>query len=72
MKRISDEDFKRYVKESYTYADVCRKIGWKPQGGNYKYVKKHISELSLDTNHFTMRGKSRSGMRYNEKSVEEY
>lgn len=72
MKRISDEDFKRFVEESYTYADVCRKIGWKPQGGNYKYVKKHISELSLDTSHFTMRGKSRSGMRYNEKSVEEY
>lgn len=72
MKRISDEDFKRFVGESYTYADVCRKIGWKPQGGNYKYVKKHIAELGLDTNHFTMRGIFHSGMKYNEKSVEEY
>lgn len=72
MKRISNEDFKRFVEESHTYADVCRKIGWKPQGGNYRYVKKYINELELDTSHFTMKGKSNSGVKHNEKKVEDY
>lgn len=50
---INESEFKRIVEESYTYADICRKIGWKPQGGNYKVVKKYIKELNLDTSHFT-------------------
>ncbi len=72
MKRISNEDFKRFVEESHTYADVCRKIGWKPQGGNYRYVKKYINELELDISHFTMKGKVNSGVKHNEKKVEDY
>ena len=68
MKIISNEDFKRFVEESHTYADVCRKIGWKPQGGNYRYVKKYIKELELDTSHFTMKGRINSGVKYNEKN----
>lgn len=72
MNKVSNEVFKMFVEESHTYADVCRKIGWKPQGGNYKYVKKYIKELNLDTSHFTMKGKINSGVKHNEKSVEEY
>ena len=72
MKRISNDEFKRFVKESHTYADVCRKMGWKPQGGNYRYVKKYISELKLDTSHFTMKGRINSGIKHNEKNVEYY
>ena len=74
MKNISDEDFKKIVEESHTYADVCRKIGWKPQGGNYKYVKKHIKELKLDISHFTGRASNicnRLG-HAKEKNIEEY
>jgi len=74
MKKINPEEFKKIVSESYTYADVCRKIGWKPQGGNYKYVKRYIKELGLDISHFT--GKATNiGNRLNcgnEKKVEEY
>lgn len=42
---IDKSELKKIVKESHTYADVCRKIGWKPQGGNYKFVKKYINEI---------------------------
>jgi len=72
MKNISNDDFKKFVEESHTYADVCRKIGWKPQGGNYRYVKKYINELELDTSHFTMKGRVNSGIKHNEKKIEEY
>lgn len=74
MKKVNLEDFKKYVKESYTYADVCRKLGWKPQGGNYKYVKKHIKELELDISHFTGKATNicnKLGIS-KEKDVEEY
>lgn len=69
---INESEFKEIVKNSNSYADVCRKIGWKPHGGNYKYVKKYINELELDISHFTMKGKINSGVKYNEKSVECY
>ena len=72
MSKVNLDDFKIYVKESYTYADVCRKLGWKPQGGNYRYVKKYIKELELDTSHFTMKGRINNGVKHNEKNVEDY
>lgn len=72
MSKINVEDFKKFVEESHTYADVCRKIGWKPQGGNYRYVKKYIKELNLNTTHFTMKGKINNGVKHNEKNLEEY
>ena len=74
MNKVSNEDFKRFVEESYTYADVCRKIGWKPQGGNYRYIKKYIKELGLDVSHFTGKGSNicnRLGCS-KEKNIEEY
>lgn len=67
------EKFKKYVEESTTYADVCRKIGWKPTGGNYRYVKRYIKELGLDISHFTGK-KTNIGNRLgnNEKDINEY
>lgn len=41
------------VKTSFSYADVCRKIGLKPIGSNYKTVKSKIKLYNLDTSHFT-------------------
>jgi len=72
MKKIDKEFFKEAVKESRTIADVCRKIGWKPQGGNYRYVKRYIKELNLDISHFTLKGKLTQKKKGNEKNVEDY
>lgn len=41
------------VKNSFSYAEVCRKIGLKPVGSNYKTVKSKIELYNLDTSHFT-------------------
>lgn len=41
------------VKEAYSYAEVCRKIGLKPIGGNYKTLKKKLNEFNIDYSHFT-------------------
>ena len=52
------------VKNSFSYAEVCRKIGLKPVGSNYKTVKSKIALYNLDISHFTgqrwNRGKSNS------------
>lgn len=48
-----DLDWSKIVAESYSVADVCRKIGILPVGGNFRTVKIQIQKRELDTSHFT-------------------
>lgn len=47
------ELLEKAVKNNYSYAGVCREIGLKPVGGNYKTIKSKIQLYNLDTSHFT-------------------
>ena len=49
------------VKESFSIAEVCRKIGLKAVGGNYKTVKSKIELYNLDISHFTGQGWNKGG-----------
>lgn len=50
---ISEELFKKYVRESYSCAEVMRKIGYKSIGGNARdTVNRRIQELNLDISHW--------------------
>ena len=51
--KISDEEFTKIVSESYSIAEVIRKMGRIPAGGNYAVVHQRIKTLGLDTSHFT-------------------
>lgn len=59
----SDEDLRVLVEASVTYAEVQRKLGYRPSGGIHRYLKAHIARLGLDTSHFVgqswMRGQSK-------------
>ena len=44
------------VKESNSYADVCRKLSIAPNTGAQTYITKKIKEYHIDTSHFTGRG----------------
>lgn len=46
----------RAVKETFSYRQVLSRIGLKEAGGNYKQIKKYISEYKLDISHFKGRG----------------
>lgn len=35
-RKFSKDEIEDFVKNSKTYADVCRKCGWEPRGDNYK------------------------------------
>lgn len=58
MKKRSwtDEQFISIVQESYSYAEVIKKLGLKVAGSNYDTVKRKIKELNLDITHFTGQG----------------
>ena len=50
--RYLKENFAPIVAESYSYSEVCRKIGLKDKGSNIGTVKKYIELYQLDITHF--------------------
>ena len=52
MSAKTKEEIENVVKQCYSYADVCRMLGWKPIGGNYRIVHKYIEKYGIDTSHF--------------------
>lgn len=52
-KNYTQEQFIEAVKNSYSFSGVCRILGITPKGGNLKTVKNKITQLELDTSHFT-------------------
>lgn len=56
QKKWNDESFKKAVKDSFSIAEVLRKLGLRPRGGNYKTVHIYIKKLGLNIDHFTGQG----------------
>ena len=52
----SDEEFIKYVSESFSKAQVLRKMGLVGAGGNYHTVNRRVKILGLDISHFTGQG----------------
>ncbi|QJX46297.1 HNH endonuclease [Hymenobacter taeanensis] len=53
---ISDKQFRAFVAECLSIAQVIKRLGLIPAGGNYKTVKARIEALAIDTTHFTGSG----------------
>lgn len=54
--RWNDADLRSAIVESRSYAQVIRKLGLVPAGGNYVQVQRRVLDLDLDTSHFTGMG----------------
>ena len=52
----TQEELIEAVKNSFSIAEVLRKLTKKPAGGNYKIVKFNIKKYNLVTSHFTGQG----------------
>lgn len=63
--RYLKENFAPIVAESFSYSEVCRKIGLKDKGSNISTVKKYIEQYQLDITHFTGQ-RWNKGMSYEE------
>lgn len=53
---LDENSFSDTVKHSKSIAQVIRKLGLIPAGGNYQTIKRQINLLNLDTSHFTGQG----------------
>lgn len=51
--RHTDEEFAEVVKNSFSVAEICRKLNVVVAGGNYSTIKFKIQKMGLDTSHFT-------------------
>lgn len=50
--RWTDDELTAAVAQSHSIAAVCRAVGIRAAGGNYRSIKQHIARLGLDTTHF--------------------
>jgi len=53
MKKYSENDFIKYVKNSTSISQVLKKLGLIASGGNYIIAKRRIKVLQIDISHFT-------------------
>ena len=51
--KISDEEFLKIVKNSFSIHQALSSLGLKAAGGNYETFHKRIKYLKIDTSHFT-------------------
>lgn len=63
--KYSVEEIQQIVKESYSYAELKRKLGYSGKAQSNVSVKEMISELNLDINHFTGQGWNKNNFDYN-------
>ena len=55
MKKVNytKELLEEKVKDCYSFAELCRRLGLKPEGSNPKTVRKKMDEFGVDYSHFT-------------------
>lgn len=58
MSKYTKENLEKLVKESESYSDLCRKVGIKPTGGNFRTLKYYILMFELSIGHFQNKPKS--------------
>lgn len=54
--KYTESEFIHAVATSLSIADVCRTLGLKPVGGNYKTIHSKVKKYNLDISHFTGSG----------------
>ena len=55
----TEEQYRSAAAMSRSIAEMCRKLGLAPRGGNYQTLKSKISKYSIDTSHFLGQGWNR-------------
>ena len=51
---FSKEELEQFVKNSYSYAEICKQCGYSPTGGSsVKSIKEMIEYYHFDISHFT-------------------
>lgn len=65
-KNFSIEEIEKIIKESISYNEVCRKMGYADRSGNITRIKNKIdNEWKLDTSHFLSQSWNKGNYNYN-------
>lgn len=72
MSKYTEEKLKEYVKESLSWADVCRKFGVRPASGSQCHLKKLAIRYSINISHFTGQAWRKGKYDYKKKNALEY
>lgn len=59
--KYSKELLEENVKDCYSFAELCRRLGLSPEGSNPKTVRKKMDEFNVDYSHFTGQGWNKKG-----------
>lgn len=51
--KYTKELLEENVKDCYSFAELCRRLGLKPMGSNPKTLRKKMNEFGVDYSHFT-------------------
>lgn len=54
--KFTKEQLEDAVAQSYSIAGVCRILGIRAVGGNYKTVRTKLAQFGISTEHFTGKG----------------
>jgi hypothetical protein len=52
----TDDQLRDAVRDSRSYAEVVRRLGYQPSGGMHRHIKAHMERLGLNADHFAGRG----------------
>ena len=56
QKKVAKEEFENAAKQSFSIAGMCRFLGLKPSGGNYRQMHNTILKYKINISHFTGQG----------------
>ena len=51
--KYTKELLEENVKDCYSFSELCRRLGLKPEGSNPKTLRKKMNEFGVDYSHFT-------------------
>lgn len=51
--RYTKELLQEKIKDCYSIAELCRRLGLQPKGSNYRTIKIKLQEFDIDFSHFT-------------------
>lgn len=54
--KYTKELLEEHIKNCYSFAELARRLGLKPEGSNPKTLKKKLEEFDIDYSHFTGQG----------------
>ena len=54
--KYTKELLEQNIKDCYSFAELCRRLGLKPGGTNPKTLRKKLEEFGIDYSHFTGQG----------------